>query len=99
MSKQTHTTSPWATASRIVAASLGGYALAYAATAFLAVYLPLARGDRAVFSSLACFAVWVAAALYVFAARSVGRAWLSLVGLGGLMALAAFLPSEFGARP
>lgn len=99
MSKQSRTTSPWATASRILAASIGGYGLAYAATAFLTVYLPLARGDRAVFASLACFAVWTAAVIYVFAARSAARAWLSLGGLGGLMALAAFLPSEFGVRP
>ncbi|MET1076867.1 MAG: DUF3649 domain-containing protein [Pseudomonas sp.] len=99
MSKQRLLDFPWSTLSRVLAAVLGGYALAYTATAFLTVYLPLARGDRAVFASLACFAVWTAVVIYVFAARSAGRAWLGLLGLGGLLALAAFLPTEFGARP
>lgn len=33
----------WGIASRVLAALVGGYAVAYAVTAFLAVYLPLAR--------------------------------------------------------
>ncbi|WP_137818049.1 DUF3649 domain-containing protein [Pseudomonas sp. 2FG] len=93
------TSTRWAVTSRILAAILGGYALAYAATAFLAVYLPLMRSDRVVFASLACFAVYTAAILYAFAARSALRVWLVLLGLTALMALAAFLPAEFGARP
>ena len=62
----------WGIASRVLAALVGGYAVAYAVTAFLAVYLPLARPDRVVFSSLASFAVWAAVVIYVFAARSAG---------------------------
>nr|WP_239482032.1 DUF3649 domain-containing protein [Pseudomonas insulae] len=78
---------------------LGGYALAYAFTAFFTVYLPLARPDRVVFSSLVCFAVWTAAAIYVFAARSASRAWLVLLGLILVMGLAAYLPNDLGVRP
>lgn len=89
----------WSIASRVLAALLGGYAIAYAFTAFFSVYLPLDRADRVVYASLSCFAVWTAAAIYVFAAKSATRAWLWLVGLTTLMCLAAFLPTELGVRP
>ena len=91
--------SRWDVTARVLAAILGGYALAYAATAFLSVYLPLVRSDRVVFASLSCFAVYTVAILYAFAARSALRVWLVLVGATALMALAAYLPSDFGARP
>nr|MBF0681972.1 DUF3649 domain-containing protein [Pseudomonas sp.] len=55
----------WDIASRVLAALVGGYAVAYTVTAFLAVYLPLARPDRVVFSSLASFAVWTLVVIYV----------------------------------
>lgn len=88
-----------AMASRIVAAIFAGYGLAYASTMFLTVYLPLVRSDRVVFASLASFLVYVAAIIYTFAARSATRAWLVLLGLGLLLALAALIPGvEYGAR-
>lgn len=86
-------------AGRISAALVGGYALAYGFTAFCSVYLPLSRADRVVTASLLCFAIWVAAAIYVFAARSAGRAWLWLAGLTAVLCLAAFLPGDWRARP
>ncbi|TLX53598.1 DUF3649 domain-containing protein [Stutzerimonas nosocomialis] len=89
----------WALASRILAALVGGYAVAYGVTAFLAVYLPLARPDRVVFSSLASFAVWTAVVVYVFAARSATRVWLSLVGLTTVLCLAAFFSGDWRTRP
>ncbi len=89
----------WNIASRVLAALVGGYAVAYGVTAFLAVYLPLARPDRVVFSSLASFAVWTAVVIYVFAARSATRVWLLLVGLTVVLCLAAFLPADWGNRP
>lgn len=75
----------WNIASRVLAALVGGYAVAYAVTAFLAVYLPLARPDRVVFSSLASFAVWTAVVIYVFAARSATRVWLLIVGVTAVL--------------
>ena len=51
-----------AVAARILSAVVAGYALAYTATAFLSVYLPMSRPDRVSLSSLACFIVWVAGA-------------------------------------
>lgn len=89
----------WAITSRVLAALVGGYATTYAVTAFLAVYLPMARPDRVVFSSLASFAVWTAIAIYVFAARSATRVWLLLIGLSLVLGLAAFLSGEWSARP
>jgi len=89
----------WNIASRVLAALVGGYAVAYGVTAFLAVYLPLARPDRVVFSSLASFAVWTGVVIYVFAARSATRVWLLLVGLTVVLCLAAFLPADWRTRP
>ncbi|WP_313290096.1 DUF3649 domain-containing protein [Stutzerimonas nitrititolerans] len=89
----------WNIASRVLAALVGGYAVAYGVTAFLAVYLPLARPDRVVFSSLASFAVWTAVVIYVFAARSATRVWLLLVGLTVVLCLAAFLPADWRNHP
>ncbi|WP_028240061.1 DUF3649 domain-containing protein [Stutzerimonas azotifigens] len=89
----------WSLAGRISAALLGGYGLAYGFTAFFSVYLPLARPDRVVVASLSCFAVWVAAAVYAFAARSAGRAWLVLGGLALVLGLAGFLSGEWRTRP
>ncbi|MDC0707573.1 DUF3649 domain-containing protein [Stigmatella sp. ncwal1] len=84
---------------RLVAAAVGGYGLAYTATAFLSVWLPLARTDRVMFASLASFAVYTGAILYAFAARSPWRACWVLSALCGVLALGAFLPGGFGARP
>jgi hypothetical protein len=91
--------SRWSIAARVLAALVGGYALAYGCTAFLSVYLPLARPDRVTFASLLSFAIWTAAVIYVFAARRARHAWLWLVGLTLLLCLAAFLPTQFGVRP
>ncbi|ADO72070.1 DUF3649 domain-containing protein [Stigmatella aurantiaca] len=83
---------------RLVAAAVGGYGLAYTSTAFLSVWLPLARTDRVMFASLASFAVYTVAILYAFAARSAWRACWVLSALCGVLALGAFLPGGFGAR-
>lgn len=98
MSKQS-TLSPGSIASRVLAALVGGYALAYGFVAFLSVYLPLARPDRVAFAGLFSFAVWTAVVIYVFAARSATRAWLWLGCLTLALGLAAFLPSDLGVRP
>ena len=82
---------------RILVAVLLGYALAYAVTACLSIYLPLPRPDRVSFGSLG-FAVGRGHRLR-FAARSAWRAcWvlaLASLALGGL----AWLGLDYGARP
>lgn len=77
---------------RAVAAILGGYALAAAATAFLALLLPalsLSRADAVMASTLFSFTVYACAVLWVFAARSAARAWLGLLLPAALLAGAA----------
>jgi ABC-type glycerol-3-phosphate transport system permease component len=86
-------------AGRISAALLGGYALAFGFTAFFSVYLPMSRPDRVVTASLLCFAVWVAAVIYAFAAKSALHAWLLIAGLTALFCLGAYLPVEWRSRP
>lgn len=88
-----------AVAARTLSAVVGGYALAYTATAFLSVYLPMSRPDRVSLASLACFIVWVAAIIYAFGAKSPWRAvWLP-AALSVVLGVAAFLPATYGARP
>jgi hypothetical protein len=86
-------------AGRVSAALLGGYALAFGFTAFFSVYLPMPRPDRVVTASLLCFAVWVAAVIYAFAAKSALHAWLLIAGLAALFCLGAYLPVEWRTRP
>lgn len=89
----------WGTASRVSAAVLGGYGLSYASTAFLSTFLPMARADRVAVASLLCFAVYTAAVIYVFAARSAARAWIVLLGMGVLLGLATWLAGDYAVRP
>lgn len=86
-------------AGRVSAALLGGYALAYGFTAFFSVYLPMSRPDRVVTASLLSFAVWVAAVIYAFSARSALRAWLLIAALTALFCLGAYLPVDWRSRP
>ncbi|HWK70085.1 MAG TPA: DUF3649 domain-containing protein [Burkholderiaceae bacterium] len=78
-------------ASRAAAAILGGYALAAACTALLAVALPIKRSDAVLTATLLSFTVYACAALWAFAARSALHAWLgialpaALCGTGLLM--------------
>lgn len=83
-------------AARAVAAILGGYALAAAATALLALLLPtlpmlgMGRADAVMASTLFSFTVYTCAVLWVFAARSAARAWLGLLLPAAALAGAAY---------
>ncbi|MDR7039994.1 MULTISPECIES: iron transporter [Methylobacterium] len=71
-------------AGRVLLAALGGYGLAALLTALLSVTLPLPRSEAVAAATLPSFAVMVAAAIFVFASRSLARAAL---GLGALCLL------------
>lgn len=88
----------WSVASRALSAFLGGYFVAWGSTAFLILVLPMSRVDRVVTASLLCFAVWCAAAVYAFAARSAWRAWWVLLTVGGALNAAAYLFAGQAAR-
>lgn len=65
--------------SRVGAATLGGYALSYACTAFLSVVLPLAKSEAVLTASMVAFVTYTAAILWAFAAATPLRAWFVLL--------------------
>lgn len=68
-----------AVASRAVAAILGGYGLASAASACLAVWLPMQRVDAVVTATMASFVVYTCGVIWVFATRNAWRAWAGIL--------------------
>ncbi|MFJ3463875.1 DUF3649 domain-containing protein [Achromobacter spanius] len=74
--------------SRATAAILGGYALASAAAACLAVWLPMGRADAVTAAQMLSFVVYACGVIWVFATRNAWRAWAGIMGpaalLGGL---------------
>jgi hypothetical protein len=75
--------------SRIVAAVLGGYALA-ALTTVAALALPISRPQAVLSGMLASFAVYAAAVVWVFAVRSARRAWAGLLVAAVPLLMACF---------
>lgn len=65
--------------SRSAAAILGGYALTSAVVIFLGAVLPLPKSQGVLAASLASFAVYTAAIVWVFAVQDNRRAWLGLL--------------------
>lgn len=76
----------WAVLSRILAAVVGGYALASIAAAGMAVWLPMTRVDAVVTASMLAFVVYALAVMWVFAARNTWRAWAGIALPTGLLA-------------
>ncbi len=91
--------SPWTAAARTLAALLAGYWVAWGSTAFLTLALPMSRANRVTTASLLCFAVWTAAAMYAFAARSAWRAWWRLLLTGAALYVPALIFSAGAMRP
>lgn len=83
-------------AGRVVVAVLGGYGLASLLTALLSITLPLVRSEAVATATLLSFAVMVAVVVYVFAARTLGRASLTVVVLGLALGGALWLAGGFG---
>ncbi len=80
-----------AVASRVVAAVLGGYVFANVIAIFLSEVLPMPRASAVLAMTLASFALYAAAAIWVFAARTAMRAWLGLAVPSGVLGAAAWL--------
>lgn len=91
--------SRWPVASRVLAAVVAGYFVAWGSTAFLSLVLPMSRPDRVITASLLSFAVWAFAALYAIAARSAWRAWWVLLAAGGGLSTVVWLAGDLVARP
>lgn len=75
--------------SRVVAAVLGGYGVA-ALASVAALALPMAPAQAVLTGMLASFAVYAAAVVWCFAARSASRAWGGLLLVALPLALACW---------
>lgn len=73
-----------AVAGRVLLAILGGYAVAALSSALLALVFPFPRAEAVSAGTLASFAIMAGAAIWVFAARTLGRAAVVL-GLTALL--------------
>lgn len=72
-------------ASRSLAAVVGGYALASALAAALAVWLPMARADAVITGQMLAFVAYACAVIWVFATRSTWRAWKGMLVITAVM--------------
>lgn len=80
---------PWlGVLARTLAAIVGGYALAAATSVLLPLLWPSVRAQAVLSGMLLGILVCACTALWAFAARSAGRAWLGIVALLAPMALA-----------
>ena len=76
----------WAVLSRVLAASLGGYAFTWAAIVLLALLWPLPRAQAVGLATMLGFLIYAAVARWVFATRSAWRAWAGIVAWTALFA-------------
>jgi hypothetical protein len=81
--------------SRIVAAVLGGYALA-ALASVAALALPISKPQAVLTGMLASFAIYAGAVIWVFAVRSARRAWAGLLVASVPLLLAAWYAGAGG---
>ncbi|WP_454693802.1 DUF3649 domain-containing protein [Achromobacter aegrifaciens] len=65
--------------SRAAAAILGGYVLASAAAACLAIWLPMRRPDAVITAQMLSFVFYACGVIWVFATRNAWRAWAGVL--------------------
>lgn len=97
VSTQTGISHRWLTMSRVAAAVGGGYGLMTTSSLLLARILPLAPVDAVMTAMMLSFAIYATVILWVFAARSVARAWLMLSVATPACGLLAWFMGEVGA--
>lgn len=76
---------------RVLAAVLGGYALAAAFATLLAFTLPLTRIDAVLVGLVTSFIAYTAAALWCFATKKLWKAWAGTMLPAGLFAAIAWI--------
>lgn len=81
---------------RIAATVLGGYALAAAASIWLSYVVPMARAEATLTGLLISFALFAAAVVWAFAARTARRAWIGLLAPTVLFAGLAWIAAPNG---
>lgn len=85
--------------SRIVAATVGGYALATAITVLLTLLWPAPKGQAVLATNMLGFVWYTIAVMWVFSTKSATRAWLGMVLPAALIALLSFLLIPAGVLP
>ena len=65
----------WSIGSRVLAASVGGYAFVSLLAAAAALLLPMERFDAYLTATMSAFVVYAIVIMSVFRARSAARAW------------------------
>ena len=68
----------WSVASRVLAATIGGYGFVFLLTAAAPLVLPLQRAEAVLTSTIASFLIYAAIIMAVFHVRSATRAWVWL---------------------
>ncbi len=81
----------WGIASRVLAASAGGYALTTLLSFLLLTGLPVEEGNAKSTAGLASYLIWTAIIIRVFAAGSALRAWIELIVACAVAGLACWL--------
>ncbi|SDM75148.1 hypothetical protein SAMN05216360_103283 [Methylobacterium phyllostachyos] len=84
-----------AVATRVILAAAGGYTVAALASGWLALVLPGARAEAVSAATIASFAIMAAAAVWVFAARTLSRAVLGLSLVAALLTVGLWLAGAF----
>lgn len=85
--------------SRIVAATVGGYALAAAATVLLTVLWPLPRAQAVLAANMLSFVWYTIAVMWVFSTKSATRAWVGMVLPTALIAVLSAVLMHAGVLP
>lgn len=70
----------WAVFSRVLAASVGGYGLTWAAIVLVALIWPLPRAEAVGLATMLGFVIYAVVAMWVFVTRSAWRAWAGIAG-------------------
>lgn len=85
--------------SRIVAATVGGYALAAAATVLLTVLWPLPRAQAVLAANMLSFVWYTIAVMWVFSTKSATHAWVGMVLPTAIIAVLSVLLMPAGVLP
>lgn len=91
MHPDTHSSYRWQIAFRAFVAILGGYALANISAILLSYLLPMPKSDAVMTGVLLSFSIYTGAIMWVFAVRSLHKAWLGLVAPSLFLGAAALL--------
>lgn len=86
-------------ASRVAAATLGGYALAAAAAVLMALLWPAPRAQGVLWGSMLSFTVYTVAVIWAFCTRNASRAWTGLLLGTAVCASLAWLLQSPGSAP